>query len=301
VTRFLDSAIPALGLKVVGALLVAGGLALPWIAIGMDRPNGGATPSDGDVRPAMRVVPTGTFTMGSPATEEGRDGDERQHRVVIHTAFAISVTEVTQAQYQRVMGTNPSIFRGQGERPIENVSWFEAIEYCNRLSDLEGLERCYEMDGDDVTWPKGVACTGYRLPTEAEWEYAARADSAFVYAGGDDLERVAWHKGNAGSTTHRVAGHEPNGWGLYDMSGNVWEWVWDRYADYVDDGSEAGSDPTAPEAAPTGPKSGSHRVDRGGSFGAPAASLRPADRGRAEPFTRREHLGFRLARSFPSL
>jgi formylglycine-generating enzyme required for sulfatase activity len=286
---WLDAFIPARGLKVVGGGLLVVGLVLPWMRLELGSRNDGvsAGAGSGDVRPAMRVLPAAMRAKGGPSAEEGRLLPGTVTDLVQDAPFAISTTEVTQAQYERVMGTNPSEFRGQADRPVETVSWFDAIEYCNRLSELEGLERCYEVAGRDVQWPKGPACLGYRLPTEAEWEYAARADSSFVYAGGNEPDRVAWYDANSGDTTHPVGARAPNGWGLYDMSGNVWEWVWE-VRDPRTTGGEVLSSP------------GSDRVIRGGSFINPAEILRVARRFRYGPSSRDGYLGFRLSRSFPS-
>ncbi len=140
-----------------------------------------------------------------------------------------------------------------------------------------------------VEWPD-ASCTAYRLPTEAEWEYAARADQPYQYAGSNDLDRVAWHSGNAKNTTHPVAQKDSNAWFLHDMSGNVWEWVWDWYSDTYQ-GAETQD--------PRGPRVGVNRVLRGGSFCDGAVSARVAGRGRYGPTSRVINAGFRLARSLP--
>lgn len=240
------------------------------------------------LRPKMLHLPPGNFRMGSP---DGAD-DEKPVRIVHLTkGFALSETEVTQAQYQAVMGKNPSRFKDKpdsGQRSVEQVSWFDAVSYCNRLSELEGRKPCYTIQGEQVDWPD-AACPGYRLPTEAEWEYAARADQRYQYAGSDEPDRVAWHSGNA-SETHPVAQRDPNAWFLYDMSGNVWEWVWDRYSD-----SYLGAETQAPR----GPRAGRYRVQRGGSFIGGAVLARVAYRAGFGATIRVIHSGFRLARSVP--
>jgi sulfatase modifying factor 1 len=223
---------------------------------------------------------------------DGAD-DEKPVRIVhITRAFALSETEVTQAQYQAVMGNNPSLFKDRpdsGQHPVDQGSWFDAVKYCNRLSEMEGLRPCYTVQGEKVEWPDD-ACPGYRLPTEAEWEYAARADQTYQYAGSDELDRVAWHSGNAKNTTHPVAQKDPNAWFLYDMSGNVWEWVWDRYSD-----SYLGAETQDPR----GPRIGVIRVLRGGAFSSVAVNARVAYRIRLGPAYPVNNAGFRLARSYP--
>lgn len=242
-------------------------------------------------RPELRQLRPGRFWMGSPKSEASRDdADEKQHEVVVSLTFAIAVTEVTQGQYEQVMGNNPSQFSGAPDRPVENVSWFDAVSYCNRLSEREGIPPCYRIDGKDVAWPDGLRCRGYRLPTEAEWEYAARADGSTKYAGSETLDVVAWRAGTAGGTTQTVAGKRANAWGLYDFSGNVWEWVWDYYERHYE---------TLPPADPIGPDNGTDRVRRGGSWDDEAQYARSASRVSGSPGFRSPRQGFRVARSCP--
>ena len=154
----------------------------------------------------FNLIPPGEFTMGSPASEPGRRDNETQHRVEITKPFYLSAYEVTQAQYVQVMGNNPSHNKGR-TKPVENVSWHDAVAFFGKLSDEEGVE--------------------YRLPTEAEWEYACRAGTTTTYSFGDDVSQLgeyAWHKGNSEHTTHPVGEKKPNAWGLFDMHGNVYEW-----------------------------------------------------------------------------
>ena len=250
-----------------------------------------------ELRPTMLQLPTGEFQMGRAGNDpEKRYEDELpQHRVEIARAYAMSETEVTQGQYQAVMGTNPSAFVGKQDsarRPVEQVSWYEAIEYCNKLSEREGLPTCYVVEGKVVKWPQGVDCRGYRLPTEAEWEYAARADEGTVYAGSNKAEDVAWFAENSKDETHEVKSKEklPNQWGLYDLSGNVWEWVWDEYGPY---NAESSKNPVGPLLG------GSLRVVRGGSWLNGAGGVRVANRSWNEPGYRDGILGFRLVRSYP--
>jgi len=244
----------------------------------------------------MVEIPAGKFLMGSPSNEPGRDSNEgRQHWVTISRPFFMGATEVTQGQWLTVMGSNPSGFSGCGENcPVEKVSWHDAVNFCNRLSDREGLRRCYSGVGENLTWNRG--CTGYRLPTEAEWEYAARAGTKTAFANGGiselrcrhdaNLDLMGWYCGNAGKETHPVAKKQPNSWGLYDMHGNVWEWVWDWFQK---------SYPLADVTDPTGPSGGSVRVIRGGSWSL-ARFCRSADRGIRPAGDRFNYLGFRLVR-----
>jgi formylglycine-generating enzyme required for sulfatase activity len=236
----------------------------------------------------MLHLPPGEFWMGSTRYSF----EQPVHLVKITSPFALSETEVTQAQYQAVMGENPSRFKDKpdsAERPVEQVSWFDVLRYCNTLSEREGLVPCYQIQGEAVRWTD-PSCPGYRLPTEAEWESAGRADSAYDYAGSSDLDAVAWHIGNSQGETHRVATKKANSWFLHDLSGNVWEWVWDWYAD-----SYRGAE----KENPSGPKNGGNRVLRGGSYVNEADNARVANRDRFAPSFRLSNVGFRLARSLP--
>ena len=178
----------------------------------------------------MVRVPAGDFMMGAlDDDEEAYDYEKPRHKVILTQDFLIGKYAVTQALWESVMGSNPSIFDFKGaNRPVENVSWFDVVEFCNKLSELEGLTSAYAINGEEVTcdW----SANGYRLPTEAEWEYAARANQDFEYAGSDNVDEVAWDDDLL--ETHPVGQKKPNGFGLYDMSGNVSEWVWDWWVDH---------------------------------------------------------------------
>ncbi|MDR1315346.1 MAG: formylglycine-generating enzyme family protein [Spirochaetales bacterium] len=236
----------------------------------------------------MVRISGGTFTMGSPASEPDRDDDETRHPVRV-SDFSISRYEVTQKEYRDIMGTDPSDFKGD-TLPVENVSWFDAIEYCNRRSLMEKLTPAYTVSGSgdwrEITWNREA--DGYRLPTEAEWEYACRAGTTTPYSSGGSVDSAGWYWNNSGQTTRPVGQKQPNAWGLYDMHGNVWEWCWDWYGEY----------PDGAQADPSGAASGSGRVLRGGSWGSDARILRSANRDSVTPTpSGRDHIiGFRLAR-----
>ncbi len=238
------------------------------------------------------LIPSGSFTMGSPKSEEGRDDDEIQHEVVISKPFLAAKYEVTQGIWKKVMGKNPSHYKECGEDcPVEKVTWLDAVKFCNRLSEKEGLEPAYRIIQTIVTWNQSAK--GYRLPTEAEWEYACRAGTTTKYCTGDsdaDLGRAGWYSENAESKTHPVGKKAPNTWGIYDVHGNVSEWCWDRY----------GKDYYANSLAtnPTGSLKGSDRVIRGGGwFFGYARYCRSANRGEGNPDASNGNLGFRLVRS----
>ncbi|MFH0871186.1 MAG: SUMF1/EgtB/PvdO family nonheme iron enzyme [bacterium] len=216
------------------------------------------------------LIPAGRFTMGSPASESGRNSDEGpQHEVQITRPFYLGKYEVTQAQWRAIMGNNPSGFQGCDDCPVEQVSWNDIQEFIRRLNEKAGR-------------------TGYRLPTEAEWEYACRAGSQTAYSFGDDpgsLEWFAWYSKNSDSKTHPVGQKRPNAWGFHDMQGNVWEWCQDWHGNYA---SGLVSDPT-------GPGSGSDRVIRGGSWYLDPGYLRASSRYGFRPSYRYASYGFRLA------
>ena len=259
-------------------------------------------------------VPPGMFLMGSPGGEKGRGSDEGpQRRVKISKGYWIGAHPATQEEWARVMGGNfshfgagPAAGETQGRRPTENLSWHEAVEFANRLSMMEGLSPAYSIDGktDPDEW-EGMkeetlnkvkveeGSDGWRLPTEAQWEYAARAGATAAFSDGsqdwenkDAINKLGWFECNSGKMTHEVGKKEPNAWGLYDVHGNVWEWCWDWYGDY----------PSQAQTDPRGASSGSDRVYRGGGGSAPAQAARSAWRGFGNPSVRGNFLGVRLLR-----
>jgi formylglycine-generating enzyme required for sulfatase activity len=216
-------------------------------------------------------IPTGTFMMGSSDSDtEAFDHEKPAHRVTISPPFYLGKYPVTQAQWEVVMGMNHSWFKG-ADRPVENVSWNDVQAFMRKLNEREGVDH-------------------YRLPTEAQWEYACRAGSNTRYHFGDDAARLgeyAWYNDNSGGQTHPVGQKQPNAWGLYDMHGNVWEWVRDWYGSYT----------ANPVTDPIGPTSGVDRVFRGGSWGNDAQGVRAASRYANDPGIGFRRIGFRCLSS----
>ncbi|MBN2829584.1 MAG: SUMF1/EgtB/PvdO family nonheme iron enzyme, partial [Candidatus Cloacimonetes bacterium] len=250
----------------------------------------------------MVFVPGDTFEMGG-----GEDALALQPiQAVSVSSFYIGKYEVSQIEWLSVMGDIPARFQGEN-LPIENVNWYECIEFCNRLSELEGLTPCYSYYNSGVDtrlWPAGwkedsdktnyVSCdwtaNGYRLPTEAEWEFAAREGSRFndlKYSGSNSLGKVAWYESNSKKKTHPVGTKSPNVLDIYDMTGNVWEWVWDFYETYT----------TEMKTDPHGPESGSSRLWHGGSWNDSGTYCRISYQNYGSNTLRREDLGFRVARN----
>jgi formylglycine-generating enzyme required for sulfatase activity len=231
----------------------------------------------------MVLINGGTFTMGSPANEPERESNEIQHQVTV-SSFYMGKYEVTQAEYRAVMGTNPSEFKGDN-LPVENVTWYEAVEYCNRLSRQEGRTPAYTINGENVTW--NFNANGYRLPTEAEWEYACRAGTTTPFNTGNNITTSQANYDGTYSGKTAVGSFAPNPWGLYDMHGNVWEWCWDYWYDYS----------SVAQTNPRGASSGTGGVLRGGSWYNSAQLVRSAFRNYSDPAYRNFGIGFRLARN----
>jgi len=273
----------------------------------------------------LKLIPAGKFLMGGP---DNHGNPQRQ--VEITNPFYLGVYPVTQDEYERVVGKNPSYghyvpgtrdeferdvgkvpshvykrYASVGRRPVEQVSWFDAVSFCNGLSKHDGLAPHYTIDGENEkvggrpvkqdSWTVSVVRgTGYRLPTDAEWEYACRACTTTKWSFGDDeslLSQFAWHRDNSRDLVHLVGELKPNSWGLYDMHGNVWEWCWDWF--------------TEPDRV-TVPRLVNHRevppigfrVQRGGSFQERPETSQSAERSNYEPDVCKSNVGFRVARTY---
>ncbi len=274
----------------VGAVVLA---VVAWLGVAAGPPDYPPPP------PGFALMVPGTFYMGSPDNEPGRAliGEER-HKVQLTRAFVLGTTEVTRSDWKRVMGSDPSSRPACGEQcPVDNVSWWDVLAYANKRSEEVGLGACYELKDCsgahgrdflclDVRFA-GLDCNGYRLPTEAEWEYAARAGTTVArYV--SRLDNIAWYEGNSGGNPRPVAQMAPNAWGLHDMLGNVWEWVWDDHAPY----------PEGAAKDPLGPDRRFERVHRGGGWTSAASDCRAARRDYNQTTYRFSDLGFRLARTW---
>jgi formylglycine-generating enzyme required for sulfatase activity len=275
----------------------------------------------------MAAIPAGSFSMGSPEIELDREPfRETRHEVTI-SAFYIASKELSVGEFRRFVedtghvttaetdggafaydeaadkwvfraGTNwrnPG-FRQEDNHPVVCVSWFDAVQYCNWLSGKEGLKPAYTISGQNVHWARSA--DGYRLPTEAEWEYACRAGTSTPLFTGERIStsqanyngNFPYNNGNKGlfrKATVSAGSFPPNAWGLYDMHGNVWEWCWDYY----------GLPTEAPVSDPAGPASGAHRINRGGCWGSPGKNLRSAVRASDFPETAGSSMGFRLVKN----
>lgn len=299
------------------SLLLAGVLSFSFTACGSseqpsspeptEQPTQSESVSPSQVQPVEApegfvFITGGSFQMGSPDEEAWRSADENQHEVTV-SDFYISPYEVTQQEYEAVVGENPSNFSGEN-LPVENISWLDAVAYCNARSEQEGRTPVYTIDGTSVSWDRSA--DGYRLPTEAEWEYACRAGTETPFNTqtsisaeeanywGDYpymIEDNYFNQGNLETkpgvyrqTTVEVNSFSPNAWGLYNMHGNVGEWVWDYYGDYS----------TEPQTDPTGAETGTRRVYRGGGWNDFAKNLRSAYRAALPQKNSNYNLGLRL-------
>lgn len=297
--------------KVIGILIMAMMSVLTLFGCSPKTPdewqggNGnGSTPPVTNAQ-GMVKINGGTYLMGSPDSEEWRGDDETRHTVTV-SDFYISPYEVSQAEYTSVMGNNPSHFKGDN-LPVENITWYEALQYCNARSQLEGLTPVYTIDGENVTWNRQA--DGYRLPTEAEWEFACRAGTYTPFntekvPGADscnfyghypygiednyfDQENLQTKPGQYRQTTVAVNSFSPNKWGLYNMHGNVGEWCWDYYGEYSNEN----------QTDPTGAISGTLRVNRGGGWNDFGKHTRSAYRSSMAAQSASFAVGLRLVRS----
>ena len=249
-----------------------------------------------EARVELIHIEGGTFRMGGLMHK-----DEKPIHTVTIDSFCLAKYPVTQKLWYEVMGTTIEkqrdlvnetwLILGKGDDyPMYYVNWYEAVDFCNRLSRLEGLTPVYSGSGDDITcnWE----ADGYRLPSEAEWEYAARGAGSisieYDYSGSNDVDAVAWYSGNSAGETHPVGQKEPNILGLYDMSGNIWEWCWDWHESYYEG-------PT--RINPKGALEGSYKVWRGGSWSSIIRDVRSSFRSYNIPIGRGNSVGFRVART----
>jgi formylglycine-generating enzyme required for sulfatase activity len=278
-------------------MLLGGAVALAWsgepiaVPVKLEKPAPPPPPVEPKPEPKPEPpslvelvdIPAGVFSMGSNEYDWAKPIYE-----VRISAFRCMKFPVTRRLYQDMMGNDPGWPEGEADdRPVNNVSWYDAIEFCNRLSEREGLTPAYRRLGDDVSWD--AAADGYRLLTEAEWEYACRASTRTRYSFGDDegkLGEYAWYQDNSGKAPHPVGTRQPNPWGLHDLHGNVREWCWDWYGSYR----------AKPQVDPGGPPTGNTRVLRGGSFYVRAGGLRSAFRSWSEAGGWYQGGGFRCAR-----
>ena len=235
----------------------------------------------------MQRIRAGAYWIGAKNNDRTAYQNERPRHEVRLRTFDISAFPVTQVLYKSVVGSNPSNF-SIPEAPIDNVSWFEAVLFCNKLSIIEGLEPAYNIhENGHVEW--NHVANGYRLPTESEWEVAAKGGVDLLYSGSNAIEDVGWISTNSNKSIHPVGQKLPNKWGIYDMSGNVWEWCWDWFGDYF----------PASNVNPKGPDNGESRVLRGGSCYSLPRYARSTNRARSNPVHCDNYFGFRVAR-YPS-
>lgn len=229
-------------------------------------------------------VPSGTFWMGAEPSSNIPEEECPIHPVTITRPFVLGRSTVPQGLYRVVMGDNPSRFTND-KNPVEMVSWFDAVNFCNRLSAIESIRPAYNIQDNKVSWDP--TSNGYRLPTEAEWEYAAKAGQREVKQSVDDLKQLSWFDKNSHGGTHPIGQLEPNDWGLLDMQGNVFEWVWDYWGSYSEEA----------KVSPQGPDFGTDRICRGGAWNRSEWFCRVTHRYADSPLSRYNNIGFRIARN----
>jgi formylglycine-generating enzyme required for sulfatase activity len=242
----------------------------------------------------MNYIPPGTFEMGcTPGQSDCNENESPVHEVTLTNGFYIGVTEITREQWESVMGSwsfaSPSggVDSGYANYPANEMSWEEVVAYANLLSDAEGLTRVYDNSSGDYT--QDLSADGYRMPTEAEWEFAARCGEDTLYVGSDNIDDVGWSDENSDGSTHEVAERFPNTCGLYDMTGNVEEWTWDWFDAYYYDGGDM--------IDPVGPDMGTLRVLRGGAWSTGSENARVSKRRFHAPSDNHHGIGLRLART----
>lgn len=287
------------------SILVYGNLTIKAKAVKSGWVDSQVVTSEYGFQTEMILVPGGTFTMGR-TNGSGLDNELPIHSVTLPT-FYIGKYEVAQYEWLAIMGSNPSVYVDLN-KPVESINWYSVLVFCNKKSISEGLTPVYSINGstnsDDwgaiptsgnADW-NNVTCNwianGYRLPTEAEWEFAARGgsnDPDYLYSGSDNPDAVGWCWDNSGGTSHPRGTKQANGLGIYDMTGNIWEWCWDWY-DY-------GYYNVSPSLSPTGPNSGSQKVFRGGCWYLPWAFSRVSKRDFDNIYYQYSYVGLRLVRS----
>jgi len=249
----------------------------------------------------MQLIPAGEFIMGSAETESERSSDEGPLRKIsIPRPFYMATFEVTQLQWEKIMNSNviqqrdndrpqdkgKPLYGVSPRHPMYYISWLEAVRFCNELSKKEDLTPAYCFEAEEVIW--NSIADGYRLPTEAEWEYAARAGSTTRFFWGESVDSsYAWQETNSDKKSWPVGSKKPNAFGLYDTIGNIWEWCWDRYGDYD----------SSIKSQSQGPSTGSDRIIRGGGWDSPWKTCRSAFRDSLSPDTRWHSQGFRIAKN----